>query len=43
MIDRYSTPEMAAVWADNDTFLDLTDMQVIITDDPIVIVDRTGA
>ncbi len=33
--------DVAAVWADNEKFLDLTDMQVIITDDPIVIVDKT--
>src|SRR4051812_11715369 len=35
--------DVAAVWEDNATFLDLEDMQVIITDDPIVIVDKTGA
>ncbi len=33
---------MAAVWEDNARFLDLEEMQVIITDEPIVIVDRTG-
>jgi uncharacterized protein (TIGR02118 family) len=34
--------DVAAVWEDNAKFLDLEDMQVIITDDPIVVVDRTG-